>query len=131
MFTKIMYWIVEQIAYFHNQISLWNNGFLLGLNDKELHFVVIGVVGLLLTFVIYPLFKYLAKRDLVMVITWVYVFTCIIVLTFMIEIGQGYTHTGAVEMADVVAGLAGFICMFAIFAILRAIVLAIYRHFAH
>lgn len=119
MFTQLMYMIVTLLAKFHNRLLLINDYLSVPLNDKQMHFVIIGLVGLLLIFVVYPVFKWLAKNDHTMVIAWIYVFTMIIVLTFAIEIGQGYTHTGTVEMADAVYGIAGFLFMFLIFAILR------------
>lgn len=97
-----------------------------GYSDKSLHFLVMGAVGMAILLVVYPLFKLLSKNH-VLVIAFIYVITVMVVLTFAIEIGQGYTGTGAMEMEDVVAGLAGFLYMFVIFAIIRAIILAIYR----
>ena len=76
---------------------------------------------MLLIFFIYPFFKWLARKNHVMVIAWIYVFTLIIVLTFAIEIGQKVTHTGVMEFADIVFGIAGFIFMFVIFSILRGV----------
>ena len=125
MFTKLMYWIVSKIAWLHDWLGDANDSLHLPLNDKQLHFVIIGLVGLLMIFVVYPVFKKLAENDHIMVIAWFYVFTVIIVLTFAIEIGQGYTHTGAVEMADVVYGLAGFLFFFGVFAVIRLIYHAI------
>jgi glycopeptide antibiotics resistance protein len=49
----------------------------------------------------------------------------VIVITFAIEIGQGITGTGIVEFEDIMFGVVGFFAAFAIFAIIRAIVLAI------
>ena len=49
-----------------------------------------------------------------------------IVLTFAIEIGQGVSGTGAMEMEDIVAGMAGFLAVFLVFALLRAIWRAIW-----
>lgn len=72
-------------------------------------------------FVVYPVFKWLAKHDHVMVIAWIYVFTLIIVITFAIEIGQKVTNTGNMEFADIVFGIVGFIVMFFIFAVIREI----------
>ena len=119
MFTEMMYMIVTMLAKMHNRLLEINDYLSVPLNDKQMHFVIIGLVGLFLIFVVYPVFKWLAKNDHTMVIAWIYVFTVIIVLTFAIEIGQGYTHTGTVEMADVAYGVAGFLFMFLIFAILR------------
>ena len=53
-------------------------------------------------------------------------FTVMIVLTFAIEIGQGVSGTGAMEMEDIVAGMAGFLAVFLVFALLRAIWRAIW-----
>ena len=63
----------------------------------------------------------LAKRDHTMVITWLYVFTVIIVLAFAIEIGQWYTGTGVMESQDIAYGITGFLVMFLLFAILRGL----------
>ena len=72
-------------------------------------------------FVVYPVFKWLAKHDHVMVIAWIYVFTLIIVITFAIEIGQKVTNTGNMEFADIVMGVFGFIVMFLVFSVVRGI----------
>jgi len=94
-------------------------------DDKQLHFIVIGVFGMLLLFVLYPIFKWLAKRDHTMVITWLYVFTLVLVFSFAIEIGQWWTGTGSMEGRDIAYGVAGFLVMFLIFALLRALYHAI------
>ena len=72
-------------------------------------------------FVIYPLFKLLAKHNHEMVIAWIYVTTVIVVITFAIEIGQKITGTGSMEFADIMYGVVGFFAMFAVFCVLRAI----------
>ena len=104
----------------------WNDSFETVFTDKELHFWVIGIVGMLLLLVIFPLFKLLSKNH-VLVIAWLYVFTLMVVLTFAIEIGQGFTHTGTMDFDDIVFGLVGFMVLFLIFAAVRAVVLAIYH----
>ena len=129
MFTKLMYWIVRQLAKLHDLLMSLNDRIDVPLNDKQLHFLIIGIVGMAMIFVVYPLFKKLAETNHTMVIAWIYVFTMLIVLTFAIEIGQGYTNTGRVEMADVVYGLTGFLCMFAVFLLIRMIWHSIRNHF--
>ena len=118
---EFLYLIVELIAAIHNEILSWNDAWEYTFTDKELHFIVIGIIGMGMIFVIYPIFKWLAKRNCIMTITWIYVFTLIIVLTFAIEIGQKVTGTGMMEFADIMFGLVGFIVMFAIFAGIREI----------
>lgn len=118
---EILYFLVMMVAKVHNLILRLNDKFEYNFSDKQLHFLVIGIFGLLLVFAIYPVFKYLAKHGFIMTITWIYVFTLIIVITFAIEIGQKVTHTGAMEFADIMFGVVGFLAMFAIFACIRGI----------
>lgn len=122
--ADLLYYLVEKMALIHDAIMTWNDSYEAMLSDKQLHFIIIGVVGMALLLVIYPLFKALSKHH-VLVIAWIYVFTVMVVVTFAIEIGQGITHTGNMEMEDIVSGLAGFMFLFIIFAALRAIVLGI------
>ena len=121
MLKDLLYFVVEMIAKVHSKILSLNDKYEYRFTDKELHFLIIGVLGMLLIFFIYPFFKWLARKNHVMVIAWIYVFTLIIVLTFAIEIGQKVTHTGVMEFADIVFGIAGFIFMFVIFSILRGV----------
>lgn len=116
---RYLYWFVEQIARIHNLLLKLNDAYEYNFSDKELHFLIIGVLGMAMIFVVYPFFKWLAKRDHVMVISWIYVFTLIIVITFGIEIGQKVTNTGVMEFADIVFGVVGFVCMFLVFAVVR------------
>lgn len=118
---EFLYKIVEIIADIHEYILSLNDAYEYNFTDKELHFIVIGLLGMALVFVIYPLFKWMAEKGHVMIITWIYVFTLIIVITFAIEIGQKVTNTGAMEFADIVMGVFGFIAMFAVFIAVRGI----------
>lgn len=116
---ELLYWCVGMIARIHDKILQLNNAFEMNFTDKQLHFLVIGLLGMAMIFVVYPLFKYLAKHDHEMVIAWIYVFTVIIVLTFAIEIGQKISGTGNMEFADIMFGLVGFLLMFTIFGLIR------------
>lgn len=124
---EFLYDIVGLIAKIHSYVLRLNDAYEYNFSDKELHFLVIGVLGMAFLLVVYPVFKWLAKHDHVMVIAWVYVFTLIIVITFAIEIGQKVTNTGAMEFADIMMGVFGFLAMFVIFAILREVYKAIRR----
>ena len=117
----LLYLIVEVIAKIHNKLLSLNDAFEYDFTDKELHFLVIGVLGMVMIFVGYPIFKWLAKNNHVMVISWIYVFTLIAVITFAIEIGQKVSNTGAMEFADIMFGLVGFLAMFAIFSFGRGV----------
>ena len=125
----LLYKIVEVIALIHEKILSINDSYEMSFTDKELHFLVIGVLGMFLIFMVYPIFKRLASKNHVMVIAWIYVFTLIIVITFAIEIGQGFTGTGNMEFADIMFGIVGFLVMFLIFSFFRAIWHAISNFF--
>ena len=88
---ELIYTFTTWVARVHERVLRINDAGGWYFDDKQLHFIVFGVFGMLLIFVLYPLFKMLAKRDHTMVITWLYVFTLIIVLSFAIEVGQWYT----------------------------------------
>ena len=118
---ELLYWIVEWIAKIHSHILRLNDAYEYNFTDKELHFLVIGMLGMGFIFVVYPVFKWLARHDHVMVIAWIYVFTLIIVITLAIEIGQKVTDTGSMQFADIVMGVFGFIVMFLVFSALRGI----------
>lgn len=116
-----LYKIIEWISRFHSFFLSLNDEYEYNFSDKELHFLIIGLLGMGFIFVIYPIFKWLAKRDHIMTIAWIYVFTLIIVITFAIEIGQKVSGTGAMEFADIAFGIVGFLSMYVVFAIIRGI----------
>lgn len=118
--TEFLYWVIEIIARVHTYILTLNDGFEYVFSDKELHFLVIGILGMAMLFVVYPLFK-LLSRNHVMVIAWIYVFTLILVLTFAIEIGQKVSNTGVMDFSDIVFGVVGFLAMFIVFSMVRGI----------
>lgn len=124
---RILYLLVELIARIHSYLLRLNDSFEYKFTDKELHFLIIGALGMVMIFVIHPLFKWLAKNNHVMVISWIYVFTLIIVITFAIEIGQRITNTGNMEFADIMFGVFGFFSMFLVFSAVRGIYHVILR----
>ena len=127
MLKELLYQAVDWVAMVHDKIGRLNDHFEGTLSDKQLHFLVIGILGLLLVFMLHPIFLHLTKTNHVMIITWIYVFTLILVITFAVEIGQRLTKTGEMEFADIVFGVGGFIVMFAVFALIRAGVMWIIR----
>ena len=124
---NLIYLFTSWVAHVHYTILSWNDNQEIPLTDKQLHFIVIGIVGMLMLFVVHPLFTWLAKKHHVLIISWIYVFTCILVLTFAIEIGQGYTGTGVMDASDMMSGILGFLLMFAVFAAVRGVILFIIK----
>ena len=119
---NIIYNVVSFISRIHYSILSWNDQIENSFTDKQLHFMVIGAFGIALILVLHPIFLWLAKTGHTIVISFFYVFTVILVVTFAIEIGQGFYGTGSMEFDDVNSGIAGFLVFFAIFLVIRAIV---------
>ena len=120
-----LYLFTTWVARVHEHILGINDSGQYYLTDKQLHFWVIGIFGMLLILLIQPVFKGLAENGHTLVITWIYVFTVVLVITFAIEIGQWYTGTGVMESEDIAYGVTGFLVLFLIYAIIRGTVLGI------
>lgn len=123
----LLYTLFGFVASIHSYIMTWNDNTENSFTDKELHFIVIGILGIILIFIVHPVFLWLAKRNHTMVISFLYAATVIFVVTFAIEIGQGITGTGMMELDDIVYGIAGFIVFFLIFLTIRGIIHIIIR----
>lgn len=123
-----LYWVVGIISRIHTYIMGLNDRVEYNFTDKELHFIVIAALGIALVLLIQPVFKWLAERGYTLAITFIYVFTLIVVITFAIEIGQRATGTGHMEFADITYGILGFIFAFLAYAVIRAVVKLIWSH---
>ena len=111
--------LVAWLSRAHNYILTLNDHFEYSFSDKELHFLVIGAIGLALILLVYPVFRLLANHNRVLAITWIYVLTVLLVLTFAIEIGQRITGSGTMDFSDVVAGMGGFFAVTAVIVVLH------------
>ena len=52
-----LYAIVEMIAEIHSYLLKMNDAYEYNFSDKELHFLIIGALGMAMIFVVHPLFK--------------------------------------------------------------------------
>lgn len=122
MLKKIVDLMIDIIYKTHTYFLSMNDSFEAQLSDKQLHFLIIGLLGIAMLIVIYPLFKWMAKKNLTVLISWFYVFTVLVVITFAIEIGQWYSHTCEMDFNDILAGLVGYFAMSFIFLLVVAII---------
>lgn len=113
MITALKF-VTSIINYFHDKLIWLTKFFGLKLNDKQLHFLVIGVIGILLFVFVHKVFKYLVQYSLT-AISFIYTFTVLVVFVFAIEIGQKVTGRGNMEFQDIVDGLWGFLVAFAVY----------------
>lgn len=118
MFEKILREMTMFMAQVHSTLLHVNDSFELQLSDKDWHFIVMALVAMALFFVVHAVFVRLARWS-VTAISFIYVFTVMTVLGLAIEIGQKITGTGAMDFADVVAGLYGVLAFFAVYSVYR------------
>lgn len=126
MFESILYEMTMIAAQIHESILHLNDNFELALGDKELHFLVMFALGMMLFFAVHFVFKRLAKWSIT-AISFIYVFTVMTGLGFAIEIGQKITGTGEMDFRDIVAGLYGVLLFFTIYTVYRVAVILIRR----
>lgn len=129
--NTFLYAILDFVNYMHTYILSWNDAYEANFTDKQLHFLVIGALGMAMIFIVQPIFTMLARRGHVLIISWIYVFTLILMLTFAIEIEQKITKSGVMDFDDILFGVWGFMLMFLIYAIIRGIIIGIYRLITH
>ena len=126
MFEAILYEGTMVVAQIHESLMHLNDNFELYFGDKDMHFIVMAVLGMILFVMVHFVFKRLAKWSIT-AISFIYVFTVMTVLGLAIEIGQKITGTGDMDFRDVVAGLYGVLAFFAVYTVYRLIVLLV-RH---
>ena len=118
MFEAILYEGTMVVAQIHESLMHLNDNFELYFGDKDMHFIVMAVLGMILFFMVHFVFKRLAKWSIT-AISFIYVFTVMTVLGLAIEIGQKITGTGDMDFRDVVAGLYGVLAFFAVYTVYR------------
>jgi len=124
--VKILKLIVGIINNLHDFLTVFFDSFGVQFTDKELHFIVIGIVGMVIYLVVNALFKAMAKYS-ISVLSFIYTVTVLLVIVFGIEIMQKITNRGHMEFADIVAGLWGFTAFFATYLVIYGLVTIIKR----
>ena len=121
---KILKMIVEIINELHDVLIKFFHGVGMQFNDKQLHFIIIGVIGMFIYLVVNKLFKAISKYS-ISVLSFIYTVTVLVVIVFGIEIGQKITNRGNMEFADIVAGLWGFTALFVAYLIIYGSIILI------
>lgn len=98
------------------------------ISDKDMHFWLMGIIGIVIFLVTDAIFKRIARWS-VSIISFVYAFTVLMVIVFALEIEQGITGSGIMEFADIVAGIWGFLVIFGAYLGIRIILHLVDRIF--
>jgi len=116
---ELLYMIIDLFTRFSNLFRRISTKLNLDMSDKQLHFIIIGLLCLGIFLIIQVVFKRLAAWK-ISSISFIYTFTIGIVIAFAIEIGQWKSGSGSMEFADIVYGLYGFIVFFVAYQMVMA-----------
>ncbi|MEC3884138.1 hypothetical protein VKA52_10415 [Halobacillus sp. HZG1] len=105
------------------QMMGWN------LTDKDLHFWVIGVLGLIGLIFVDILFHAIAKWSIT-AISFLFTFAMVLVFVFAVEIQQKITGSGNMEFADALVSVLGFFLFCGIYFVFIGIIRAIKKYTA-
>ncbi|TKD70952.1 hypothetical protein [Pseudalkalibacillus hwajinpoensis] len=115
---EIIKFIVAIVNELHDIVITIMYGLGFNVTDKQLHFWVIGLLGMGGFIVVQYLFRVLSKWSIT-AISFIYTITVLLVVVFAIEIQQKITGRGNMEFADAVIGLQGFIVLFLVYLVIR------------
>ncbi len=115
--------IVEVVNAIHDLLILILNDVLgLQMTDKDMHFWIMGVIGIVAFACVYVITKWLSQLPFgIHLIAFFYTLTFMFVLVFAIEIQQAITNRGNMEFIDAVIGLWGFMAIFFVYVIITVI----------
>ncbi|MGM0854925.1 MAG: hypothetical protein ACQEWI_20340 [Bacillota bacterium] len=118
--------IVEIINNLHDMFIVLASDLGFTLTDKDLHFWIMGIIGISVFFFVYIASKILSKLKFgITALAFFYTLTFMFVLVFAIEIQQAITNRGQMEFIDAIVGLWGYIVFFLIYIGFAAITLLI------
>jgi len=110
--------IVNYINDLHDSIWAYSKQLGLPFTDKDLHFWIVGLFGVIFFIMTDIFFKWLAKIN-ISLISFFFTSAIISILVLFLEIEQKLTGRGGMELNDVLAGLLGFLVLLAVFHICK------------
>ena len=124
--TGILNGIVIVMNLIHDLIITIISGLGVPVNDKMIHFYFIGFLGLALYIFVDFTFKKLAKYG-ISLLSFIYTFSTIIVISLVIEIQQKITGEGNMEFSDITYGMWGFFLFLAVFIVISLLFKFIFK----
>ncbi|HWQ80081.1 MAG TPA: hypothetical protein VN381_14730 [Anaerovoracaceae bacterium] len=110
--------LAGMVNYLHDLVLAVSKALGLGLSDKDLHFWMVGALGLVVFIVSDWAIRLLARWSL-SAISFIYTLTILTVFVFAVEIEQAITGKGSMEFEDITMGLYGFLVFIAIYLLLK------------
>ena len=101
----------------HDWILRLNDSHELYLSDKQLHFIVMGMLGLAIYALARGVLGWLSRKS-PNALGWVYSLTAMLAITLAIEIAQKATGTGSMEYMDIAMGMWGVVAVMLAYTLL-------------
>ncbi|TXC90931.1 hypothetical protein FS935_08470 [Metabacillus litoralis] len=113
----IILFLAEIVNNVHDVLIVLLNDMLgLQLTDKDMHFWIMGIIGIITFAVVYMISKWLSQFKIgIHLIAFLYTLTFMFVLVFAIEIQQAITNRGNMDFIDAIIGLWGYIVLFLVY----------------
>ncbi|MBP2005349.1 hypothetical protein [Halobacillus andaensis] len=115
---EVILLLAEVVNLFHEVIWKISNELGLNLTDKELHFWVIGILGVFGLLLVDLLFHSLSKWSIT-AISFLFTFAMVLVFVFAVEIQQRITGAGNMEFADAAYSVLGFLAFCVIYLMIK------------
>jgi glycopeptide antibiotics resistance protein len=112
--VEALKWFINIVNEVHGWILSLNDNYSWALSDKDLHFIIFGLLSLAFFVGVNYTFKHLAKIS-VNLVSFIYTFTVMFALALAIEFGQRYTGEGIMDFDDVLSGIYGFIVFLVVY----------------
>lgn len=124
--TEILNGIILIMNVIHDLIVIIISRLGLPVNDKMIHFFFIGFLGLTLYIFVDFTFKKIAKYG-ISLLSFIYTFSVILVVSLVIEIQQKITGEGNMEFADIIYGMWGFFLFLVVFLVISLVFRVIWK----
>ena len=117
----VLRWVVSAVNRLHDGLLVAVRALGLRLDDKQLHFWVLGLMGITLFVVVDVAFRWVSKWS-VSALSFIYTLTILVVVALAMEIQQQITRRGALDFNDILAGIWGFVTLFCVYLLVRVAV---------
>ena len=107
---ELLYELVKRIKRVHDLIAFFSAG---NFNDKQLHFIVLGITGLIIFAVTFPIFKLFDNWDNSFAMASLYTVVTTVILTISMAVMIEWTSTAFI--VPVIIGIGIFIVSFQVF----------------
>ena len=115
---EVLRWVVSAVNRLRDALLVAVRTLGLRLDDKQLHFWVLGVIGIALFMAVDVAFRWVSKWS-VSALSFIYTLTILVVVALAMEIQQQITRRGALDFNDILAGIWGFVTLFCVYLLVR------------